>query len=173
MIVDLSPLVSDSQQLKLTQISGKLQSGRTGPVKLECQPIGSDLRDYGVFWFRQRKDASSPESIMYQSNMANKVTQSNLPNKESFKSTKGGTSYNLEINPFGEKDQGIYYCLVNSKSVLYIIPGVSLYYATGPFAPNASSRVPLSLCKSLIVPRIDLLDFDLGYNNSLWSLASD
>ncbi|CAH2299517.1 T-cell surface glyco CD8 alpha chain [Pelobates cultripes] len=121
---------SDSQQLKLTQTPGKLQSGRTGPVKLECQPIGTGFMDYGVFWFRQRKGASSPESILYQSNMANKVTQSNIPNKDSFKSTKGGTSYNLEINPFGEKDQGIYYCLVNSKLVLYISPGVSLYYPT-------------------------------------------
>ncbi|XP_063315894.1 T-cell surface glycoprotein CD8 alpha chain [Pelobates fuscus] len=121
---------SDSQQLKLTKNSGNLQSGSNGPVKLECQPIGSDLRDLGVFWFRQRKGASSPESILYQSNMANRLTHSNLPNKESFKSTKGGTSYSLEINPFGEKDQGIYYCLVNSKSVLYISPGVSIYYPT-------------------------------------------
>ncbi|MEE6462808.1 hypothetical protein FKM82_001708 [Ascaphus truei] len=128
-----------SYQLKLLSTPITLQRGSPEPVKLDCQPEGKDSMDHGVFWFRQREGGRSPESILFVTNMGKPI----LSNENVFKhfSAKKSYSYSLEINPFGEKDQAIYYCMINQNSVLHISPGRSLYYpaASQPTTSKAAS----------------------------------
>ncbi|XP_053313458.1 T-cell surface glycoprotein CD8 alpha chain [Spea bombifrons] len=125
LILSLNP-VSSSHQLTL-RMSGQPLMSETGPVKLECQSNKHGFMDFGVFWFRQRKATKSPESILFLS-PTSKSTYSDTSDYRHFKASKGTTTFSLEIDPFGEKDQGIYYCMINKNSILYISPGISLYY---------------------------------------------
>ncbi|KAM8939570.1 T-cell surface glycoprotein CD8 alpha chain [Pelodytes ibericus] len=134
-------LISRSyQQIKLSRTSAPLQIGSTGPVMLECETPG--LMDFGVFWFRQRKDTNSPESIMFLSSVS-KSTYSGQFTSSNFESTKETSGYTLRIKSFGEKDQGIYYCIINKSSVLHISPGIHIYYPAVTTPKPKTTKAPV------------------------------
>uniref|UniRef100_A0A8C5M9W1 T-cell surface glycoprotein CD8 alpha chain n=1 Tax=Leptobrachium leishanense TaxID=445787 RepID=A0A8C5M9W1_9ANUR len=139
MLIPLFHLIVCSYQLELYQTSSKLQLGSGGPVHLECRAVGENLMDHGVFWFRQRKSVTSPESILYLSSVS-RITQINTTMFGNFTPSKGSNVYYLKINPFREEDQGTYYCMINRNLVLHISPGISLYYPTASTPPNPKSR---------------------------------
>ncbi|XP_063808103.1 T-cell surface glycoprotein CD8 alpha chain-like isoform X2 [Pseudophryne corroboree] len=126
-------LFSCSHQLKLK--GPEVTSVFSGPVRLECEPDRGDLMDFGVFWFRQRKDAKNPESIVFLSN-TRKAIYSADQGRNGFLADKTGSTYTLTITSFGQTFQATYYCMINKNSVLYISPGLPLLY------PEVTTRKP-------------------------------
>uniref|UniRef100_A0A8C5M9Y1 T-cell surface glycoprotein CD8 alpha chain n=1 Tax=Leptobrachium leishanense TaxID=445787 RepID=A0A8C5M9Y1_9ANUR len=141
LILNLAPF-SESNRLHLTKTSGNVQTGSSGPVNLECRPSGSGLMEQGVFWLRQKKDKTSPESILFISS-ANKPTVNDLPNSERYKGSKGSSAYELKINPVTESDHATYYCLIKLSSVLFISPGIQLYPPTAPTVMPKTTKAPV------------------------------
>ncbi|XP_063808081.1 T-cell surface glycoprotein CD8 alpha chain-like [Pseudophryne corroboree] len=131
-------LFSCSQQLKLK--GPEVTSGFSGPVRLECEPDRGDFMDFGVFWFRQRKDAENPESIVFLS-VTKRKTYSDQNKAKHFLPNKTGSAYTLTIQSFNQTDQGTYYCMINKNSVLLISPGLPLLY---PEATQAAKTEGMS-----------------------------
>ncbi|XP_044150258.1 T-cell surface glycoprotein CD8 alpha chain [Bufo gargarizans] len=114
-----------THQLKLT--SNPLQRGSSGSMLLNCQGESRDATDVGVFWFRQKKGATYPESILFLSSI-NKPIYRDPSDSNRFKASMSGNLFTLVIERFDEKDQGTYYCLINKNAVLTFSPGLQLIY---------------------------------------------
>ncbi|XP_056410204.1 T-cell surface glycoprotein CD8 alpha chain isoform X2 [Hyla sarda] len=112
-----------THQLRIT--SNPLQRGSSRSVKIECLLDTGESKDYGVFWFRHKKGATSPESIVHLSSTGRETYRDS---NQDFKAEISGFHFTLTTNKFGEKDQGTYYCMINKNSVLYISPGLQLIY---------------------------------------------
>ncbi|XP_075050101.1 T-cell surface glycoprotein CD8 alpha chain-like [Mixophyes fleayi] len=132
-------LISCSHQLKLRGPS--VQTGFSGEVRLECNPDMGESMDFGVFWFRQKKDSKNPESIVFLST-TKKTTYSDPNHNRQFSPDKTGSAYTLTIKSFGQMDQGTYYCMINKNSVLYISPGFSLFYPEVTTTRATTTKAP-------------------------------
>ncbi|KAE8628824.1 hypothetical protein XENTR_v10000241 [Xenopus tropicalis] len=173
--------ITGTNPLALTKTAGSLTRGKQEPVKLDCKPGPTESLDNAVFWFRQRKDTKTPESILYLSS----VSKQKLSDENAFKhfaAKKGAFAYTLDINPFQEKDEGTYYCMINVNSVLSISPGLQLFYpavttpkpvtttppTTTTKAPNLDNKDPCGCNKS----KPDSVPIDLGIQCNIYIWGS-
>ncbi|NP_001233241.1 CD8a molecule L homeolog precursor [Xenopus laevis] len=138
--------ITGTQQLGLTQTSGSLTKEKSETVKLECKPGPKESMDNAVFWFRQRKDTKTPESILYLSSVSKqKLSDDNV--FKHFTANKGAFTFTLNIFPFQEKDEGTYYCMININSVLSISPGLQLFYPAVTTPAPTTTKPPTTTTK--------------------------
>ncbi|OCT96629.1 uncharacterized protein cd8a.S [Xenopus laevis] len=140
--------ITGTNQLGLSKISGSLTKGKPETLKLDCKPGPSESLDNAVFWFRQQKDTKTPESILYLSS-ASKQKLSDENTFKHFKARKGSFAFTLEINPFQEKDEGTYYCMINVNSILSISAGLQLFYPADTTPKPTTTKPPTTTTKML------------------------
>ncbi|XP_075122526.1 T-cell surface glycoprotein CD8 alpha chain [Leptodactylus fuscus] len=128
-----------THQLKLT--SDTLQRGSSSPVTLKCEAENHEATDVGIFWFRHKKGAVSPQSIVYYSS-TRKATYKDQTESGRFKPSISASLFTLVIERFDQTDQGTYYCLINKNSVLHISPGLKLFYPEVTTPKTTTTKAP-------------------------------
>ncbi|XP_009869109.1 PREDICTED: T-cell surface glycoprotein CD8 alpha chain-like, partial [Apaloderma vittatum] len=114
-------------------------------LELECVTFKEHS---GVFWVHQDNFGTN-HFIVYIYSTSWTIFEGNKQTSARFEARKVGRTYQLTVKSFTSQDEGNYFCIVNSKQMLYFSHGQPV------FCPDTSKEKELRIfCDILWVPLV-------------------